>query len=86
MGHLQSSKSKLTNRKILKLFALREFSHLANLFALTEIAIARCAGSCTEADAKRILSSPSVLKIADFGDAVGSFANLLNRSAPERTF
>jgi hypothetical protein len=37
---LQGEKIKANNRKILKVFALREFFYLATLFAMTEIALA----------------------------------------------
>jgi hypothetical protein len=82
IGGLKARRNALTNRKILKLFALREFSHLANMFALTEIAVAVSSKSCTPSSSVRMLSAPSVLKIASFGSATGPLANLLGGIAP----
>ena len=70
---------KLTNRKVLKVLALREFSYIATLFAVVEITLAVAAGDCEELDAIRVLSSPSILKIASFLSSRGALAHHLER-------
>jgi hypothetical protein len=64
----------LTNRKILKLFALREFHYLATLLAVAESAIA--VGAHADGDAvgraRRLLGAPSFLKVASFADPAGT--------------
>ena len=74
---------KLTNRKALKVFALREFSYMATMFALAETALAVAVGSCPEDQAVQLLSSPSVLKIASFSSPRGALANILEHVSPQ---
>jgi hypothetical protein len=83
VGRLRERRTALTNRKILKLFALREFSHLAALFALAETAIAVSAECCNAGGAVRTMSAPSVLKIASFGDSLAALSTLLSRRSPQ---
>lgn len=68
---------KLTNRKALKVFALREFSYLATMFAIAETAISVATGNCGEDTAVQLISSPSALKIASFSSPRGALAYLL---------
>jgi hypothetical protein len=84
-GRLKAEHRPLSNRKILKLFALREFCHLTTLLAAAEVAIA-VSGANLDADAPRIaqiLSSPSILKVASFGDPSASLGNLITGVSPE---
>jgi hypothetical protein len=82
VGRPSDSHLHLTNRKILKLFALREFSYLANLFALTEVAIWVSVRMSSPTVAVRATSAPSILKIACFGEARGALAALLEARPP----
>ncbi len=81
IGRLAGDRGSLCNRKILKLFALREFSFIANLFALADVAIATAANIYSPMEAARILSAPSVNKIASFANPTGSFGNIVSSLA-----
>jgi len=73
-GRLTQRPRSLGNRKILKLFALREFHYLATLFALAELAIIVQARADEQVLglALTLLSSPSFLKVASFADPAGT--------------
>lgn len=71
------------NRKILKLFALREFSYLTTLLATVEVCIAVEQRRATPSDAATLISAPSLLKLLCFSDPNRSLAHLLNRLAPD---
>ncbi|MFT3880277.1 MAG: hypothetical protein QM703_11525 [Gemmatales bacterium] len=74
---------KMTNRKLLKLFSLREFTHLANLFSLAEISLSVANRQGTVSDAIKVLGAPSILKIASFADGNRPLGVLLSGLAPE---
>jgi hypothetical protein len=82
IGRLATEKRPLSNRKVLKLFALREFSYLACLFSLADIAIAVSAGICSAEQAGRTFSAPSVNKLASFANPTGSFGNIIAALPP----
>jgi hypothetical protein len=69
----------LTNRKILKLFALREFSYLATLFAVAEISLRVAMGIDDKHPPIATLSAPSIIKIASWSSPFGVFAEVLQR-------
>ena len=73
-GRLSEEGRPLTNRKIVKLFALREFHYLATLLSVAESAIA--VGAHADGDAvgraRRLLGAPSFLKVASFADPAGT--------------
>ncbi len=73
IGKGRAKKWPLSNRKIVKLFALREFSYLANLFSLAEIAMRVSPKQLITGDAIPLISSPSILKIASFASPLGVF-------------
>jgi hypothetical protein len=65
------------NNKILKLFVLREFFHIASLFSLVDLAVGITNNTCTIRDALKILSSPCILKISSFCDMVSPLGKML---------
>lgn len=83
IGRLCSDHRPLSNRKVLKLFALREFFYLATLFSTAEVSIAASTGTSTSGNAVNLLSSPSILKVTSFADSTGALSHLLHRIRPE---
>lgn len=83
IGRLKTENRKISNRKILKLFVLREFFYISSLFALTDIYISCAISQSSKADALRKLSAPSMLKICTLSDPNGNLGKLLSRNRPE---
>ncbi|WP_022664487.1 hypothetical protein [Desulfospira joergensenii] len=83
IGRLANSGRKLNNKKILKLFALREFFYIATLFSISEIAIGVSANNFTISQSIRKMSSPSTLKISSFGDPNNPIHALIRNQIPE---
>lgn len=83
IGRLAASGRKLNNKKILKLFALREFFYIATLFSVSEIAIGISTNNFTIIESIRKMSSPSTLKVSSFGDPNSPMHVLLRNQIPE---
>ena len=77
MGRLAKENRTLLNRKVLKLFTLREFFYLATLFALVEAALAGCKRRGSVSETLRILSAPCILKLAASGNPTGPLSQLI---------
>lgn len=82
LGSLHASAHPRRNRKILKLFTLREFSYLSSVFSVADIAIATSSRAAPLEGLVQMLSAPSVLKIASFADESGSLATLFHTLPP----
>src|SRR5262249_21897888 len=83
IGRLARSKQSLLNRKILKLFCLREFFYLATLFSVAEVAIAVVTKGADFDEIIRILSAPCLIKVASFASPSGFLVQLIHSQSPE---
>ena len=83
IGRLAKENKSLLNRKILKLFALREFSYLATLFSVAETAIATSVSAPNPSQIIRILSAPCMIKLASFANPAAALSKIVNCQSPD---